>query len=735
MRLRTLWGGVLVVFLSFWVALALAPVELAHVDEKHVLWQATSYNPLEIARNLMRDSHPPLYYWLIWLWWQIGGFDRPWAYRAFSVLLGLPALPLGFRLGTQIGGRRLGWMVMLFLMLNPFYLFQLSLIRMYGLVIALGAFLTWAWLRWLDRPASSGWWKWGWVLGSGVLLFTHYYGALLVAVQVLFVLLRRPAGWRTALGGFTLLAALFFGWLLQAYAGSVDTTVRNLSAIPVRPLPWEVVEHFWANLLSGPLADGAFARAGGLAAAILALAAALVRPRPRLPARWTTLGAMVWIPLVVGSMLALRWPFFGARYFAMLLVPFLTWALALFVRHRWMLAVWLIPGLIGLSGFPMLIGKPDAGDTREISVLSLADPSNPILIQAWWHALWPEYPLSRAYDWSDPVQRGAVVSRSDSFWFIGVSLYRGIWEGWIQGLRETHTVDYHIEVDHPVPERRASIFHLTRARPPRIWEEARIRWENGLRLERVGWVDQVLRAGEPLSIALEWTTERATDRRWTMFLHLTDLAGQLWANWDAEPDPPVNQWMPGEVMEIRRSLLIPLNVPPGRYRVNVGWYETGTPGFPRLPLADPAGDVWTLGEIEVQPRREPLRIGAIQRGPVELDPPMVRLLESPQGWRVQARFQWRSLDEVSTGRWRVQIRGAGEIIPLERLYPIPEARVRSPGGLTEVWISPPLAGRRPALGWLEILYEGQILTQRPVWMFPTETGWIYGWLFLNRFER
>jgi hypothetical protein len=52
------WGVLATIPLTFWVTLALMPPELAQIDEKHVLWQASSYGAIEIARNLMRDSHP-----------------------------------------------------------------------------------------------------------------------------------------------------------------------------------------------------------------------------------------------------------------------------------------------------------------------------------------------------------------------------------------------------------------------------------------------------------------------------------------------------------------------------------------------------------------------------------------------------------------------------------------------------------------------------------------------------
>ncbi|MCS6964234.1 MAG: hypothetical protein NZM16_09335, partial [Thermoflexus sp.] len=57
-------AGLVATACAFGVALVLAPRGLALFDEKHVLWQVSSYGWLEVARNLMRDSHPPLYYWL-----------------------------------------------------------------------------------------------------------------------------------------------------------------------------------------------------------------------------------------------------------------------------------------------------------------------------------------------------------------------------------------------------------------------------------------------------------------------------------------------------------------------------------------------------------------------------------------------------------------------------------------------------------------------------------------------
>mgnify|MGYP001773442341 CR=1 FL=1 len=727
------WLVLVAMGIAFWVAIVMMPPELAQIDEKHVLWQASSYGVLEIARNLMRDSHPPVYYWIIHLWWKIGGFDRPYGYRVLSILLGLPALPLAFQIGRRVAGVRGGLGAVAFMMINPFYIFQLFLIRMYGLVIALGAALAWLMLRMRRRP-SWGLWV-GWAILQGVLLFTHYYSALLIGAQIVVLGLRRPRGWRV---GF-LISMILWGawgiWLLQAYSGTMENTVRNLSAIPVRPAPWEVVEHFWANLLVGPLADGSFARAVGMGAALAVVVGLVLRRRGWRSREWREIGLIAWLPLGIGALIALRWPFFGARYFAMVLVPFLIWIIApLMARSGLFLVALLVPGLIGLSTVPMVQSFPDAGDTREIGALAVMGNEDPILIQAWWHSLWPEYPAFRSYDWSDPRQRSRIISQYPSFWFIGVSLYRGNWEDWLAELRSTHLVDFSMEIDHFVLERRASIFHLVRKIPPTRWVPAGAQWENGLRLDSVGWIDEKVVPGRSFQIALRLSTDRLIERRWTLFLHLVDEGGRLWANWDAEPDPIVSEWIPGQEIVVGRSLMIPLYVPPGRYRLQIGWYETGTPGFPRLPLQQ-GGDSWVLGEVEVLPRIMASRIGAVVTDFVEMDPPVVRMVQGVDGWRLEVQMRWQSRGRAHTSGWQVRLSTPGGLVPLERVHPVPDAVVSGGGWLTEVWVSPPLHGTRPALNQLEILYEGQRIADRPVWLFPSEAGWVYGWLFLNRFPR
>ncbi|WP_448590334.1 hypothetical protein, partial [Thermoflexus hugenholtzii] len=531
------WGGprsaaVLLIGLTAAAALALMPAELALYDENHVLWQITSYPPAGVIRNLMRDSHPPLYYLLAQGWLAFGGFDHPWAFRVLSLFLGLPALPLAFQIGRRLGGLRLGLAALTLLALNPWFLFLLVLIRMYGLTATLGAWSVWIVLGLLDRPTPRRWATW--TLAQGLLLFTHYYGALLIAALWLTLLRRRPRGWPQGLLSAIPAAVLFALWLRQAYAGSLEHTVRNLSAIPVRPGPVEVVWHYGATALMGPFVDGAFARAASLALALGLSLTILVR-RPclgEISSRVGELAVWVGLPLLLGALLALRWPFFAARYFAMLTVPgAVVLAAAL---HRLRLRAWipmiLILSLIGLPRFPIMAAQPLglSGLDALGPALAVLNRSDPVLAQARWHIDFAH----RFYEWTDPGQRTAVVEEHPGFWFVGVTLYAGEWLSWLEGLQSTHFIDFAATYPHPIPEYGASLFHLVRKPQTAPWQPTTARWQNGLILTAIALPDPQLLPGSSLRVGLRLHTDRPLPDRWTLFLHLLDPQGRWLAGWD-----------------------------------------------------------------------------------------------------------------------------------------------------------------------------------------------------------
>ena len=104
----------------------------------------------------------------------------------------------------------------------------------------------------------------------------------------------------------------------------------------------------------------------------------------------------------------------------------------------------------------------------------------------------------------------------------------------------------------------------------------------------------------PAAAVLRWETDAPLPFDYTLFLHLLDADGNLIAQADAQPgwlvSLPVTRWEPGR--PILTGTPLPADLPPGRYRVRVGWYNWQT--LERLPLAG-GGDSLIVGEIAVSP--------------------------------------------------------------------------------------------------------------------------------------
>jgi 4-amino-4-deoxy-L-arabinose transferase-like glycosyltransferase len=108
------------------------------------------------------------------------------------------------------------------------------------------------------------------------------------------------------------------------------------------------------------------------------------------------------------------------------------------------------------------------------------------------------------------------------------------------------------------------------------------------------------RPGDVLQLSLHWRAEQAPQGNYTVFVQLLDAAGQVVAQKDRWPGDglfPTAGMQAGQT--IADNLAIPLDVPPGRYRLIVGLYQGDVEGYPRL--AGPGGDFIELPAIQVQP--------------------------------------------------------------------------------------------------------------------------------------
>ncbi|RLC66263.1 MAG: hypothetical protein DRI48_05085, partial [Chloroflexi bacterium] len=113
-----------------------------------------------------------------------------------------------------------------------------------------------------------------------------------------------------------------------------------------------------------------------------------------------------------------------------------------------------------------------------------------------------------------------------------------------------------------------------------------------------------VRPGGIVPVLLRWRSLRAVEENYTVFVHLVGPDGRLHGQVDAWPvqgSYPTGEWKPGEKVNDPYEVALQPDAPPGRYRVEVGWYLLAT--MQRLPILDESGrptdDSFVVGEFTV----------------------------------------------------------------------------------------------------------------------------------------
>jgi mannosyltransferase len=186
------------------------------------LWRLTQFNlqrdeifSLETARlgwraifaTIAADIvHPPLFYLLLKIWIQAGGESLRWlrllpTLIAFATLV--PFLLLCRELRLPAYTRHLA---LFLLAVNAYLITYAHELRMYSLLVCFGLLTLWLFVRWWNSPRTS---RLDWLTlftAHLLLVYTHYYGWLIVGVEVLSMFLRRHGRvWFTALISLLLL--------------------------------------------------------------------------------------------------------------------------------------------------------------------------------------------------------------------------------------------------------------------------------------------------------------------------------------------------------------------------------------------------------------------------------------------------------------------------------------------------------------------------------------------------
>lgn len=189
--------------------------------------------------------HPPLFYALLKLWTAAGGESLYWL-RLFPVVASVAALvPLlllarELKLGTAATN-----VALLIAAANGYLIKYAQEVRMYGLLLLLTLTSLWLFARLLKREGTARGLLLALFFVNLLLVYTHYYGWLVVVCEAAFLALRE----RRRLGAFMLtiagLALAYVPWVVACAgaAGAGGGLAQNIGWIG-RPGAFDLVELF-----------------------------------------------------------------------------------------------------------------------------------------------------------------------------------------------------------------------------------------------------------------------------------------------------------------------------------------------------------------------------------------------------------------------------------------------------------------------------------------------------------
>jgi mannosyltransferase len=219
------------------------------------------------------ESTPPLYYSIAWVWARIFGYGEV-GLRSLSALAGVALIPVVSGAGAKLVSRRAGVIVAALAACNPLLIWYSQEARSYELLALLTSvsLLAFAYARVSPRPRVLV----AWVIACALALATHYYAALVVVPEALWLLYvhRRSRPMQIAFG----VVALCGLGLIPLAIGQQSTGRANwIASAPFGRRLGQVVPQFAAGF-DGPAHSVLEPLA--IAIVLLALVLLLIRSEP-----------------------------------------------------------------------------------------------------------------------------------------------------------------------------------------------------------------------------------------------------------------------------------------------------------------------------------------------------------------------------------------------------------------------------------------------------------------------
>jgi uncharacterized membrane protein len=161
-----------------------SPKLLKAQDFKAFLKNDPAKDIKDVSRGLLdTDTHPPLYFWIIFAWIRLFG-DSLFAVRFFSVLMGVLAILLAHRIGSYLFNQRVANFCALFTSISAFSIRYSQEARAYSLIIVIGLLSSLFALRLeKDNKNSDAFW---FAIFNALGLYAHYFYSFVAVAQFIY---------------------------------------------------------------------------------------------------------------------------------------------------------------------------------------------------------------------------------------------------------------------------------------------------------------------------------------------------------------------------------------------------------------------------------------------------------------------------------------------------------------------------------------------------------------------
>ena len=196
-------------------------------DEIYTIQPTDPQNSIQYIIDYCKEDQPPAFFLYVHYFFKIFGYNDLNG-RIASAIIGIVSLPVIYLLGKELRGKTAGLLAALLTSINYFHIKYSQEVRFYGMAFLFSALSYWFFIRAFKSPTLTN--LAAYVLTTTILLYTHYFGLIIFAVQaftfiVLIIFYRRDKKFIIAgLISGLLVPILLIPWIPQIWSDLGITT-------------------------------------------------------------------------------------------------------------------------------------------------------------------------------------------------------------------------------------------------------------------------------------------------------------------------------------------------------------------------------------------------------------------------------------------------------------------------------------------------------------------------------